>query len=287
MSNPIVELLETLKQEEMTDISNDIEEALKLIIVTVDDVIPQVKKKICEYAEKGDYEKVKALSDIPPKVELCSNYINRMLDELPEAELSNKVSKALNSVALDETQLERHFLTHKATYTKPHHFELAGKRYDLPKQKWRSFIYCLFDIMYVRNTSRFEQFKKGVMTKGNSNCTFSDIPIDNGHRISNSNIYVLFLGSANDACMYAQALLETYDIDIKQLVVYWQASKSNEDVDYDIQIGSRVYHNRLGEGIVQNITSGSKGDVASIKFGDHNADILLTDGKSEYLTLVE
>ena len=79
MSNPIVELLETLKQEGMTNISNDIEEALKLMVMTVDDVIPQVNKKIMEYIEKGDYKKVNSLSNIPSKVKLCSNYINRML----------------------------------------------------------------------------------------------------------------------------------------------------------------------------------------------------------------
>ena len=288
MSNPIVELLDTLKQEGMTDISNEIEEALKLITLTVEDVLPQVDKKIKEYTEKGEYENIQPLLEIPQKVKVCSNYINHMLEEPSASELSNKVSKALNSVALDETQLERHLLSHNATFTKPHHFELAGKRYDLPKQKWRSFIYCLFDLMYAKNSARFEQFRKGVVAKGSSECTFSDIPINKGYRISGSNIYVLFSGSANSACMYAQALLETYDIDPKQLVVYWQTSKTNEDTAYgEIQIGSRVFHSRLGEGEVQNIVSGSNGDIATIKFEDRTTDIVLNDGKSEYLTLVE
>lgn len=289
MSNPIVELLETLKQEGMTNISNDIEEALKLMVMTVDDVIPQVNKKIMEYIEKGDYKKVNSLSNIPSKVKLCSNYINRMLKEVPEETTSNKGLKALNSVTLDETQLERHFLSDVASHTKPHHFELMGKRYELQRQNWRHFIYNLFDLMYTKNSAIFEEFKKGVVAQGNSVCVFSDMPFGKGkgHYILGSNSYMYFSGDANKACTYARAILNAYNIDIKELVVYWRTLQPNENSDYGIQIGSCVYHNRLGEGIVQNITSGSKGDVASIKFGDHNADILLTDGKSDYLTLVE
>ena len=221
MNNPIHDFLTLLQTTGLSAVDEKIRDGLNAAVKAFDAVPSGVQEAVVDLMSRGEYDKAQSVLAIPAEADKCKVYIRRVLTGNVYVYDEPPVPASTVPEPIDDPSIERHALSHSNQYTKPHHFEIEGKRYDLLKQTWVYFFYTLCDVLYARDPDLFDKFANSVPSGKVSYFHVYNEPNKLAHKVFGSDDkYVSFQGDAESVRRYAQLLLSVYGLEDKT-VIYW------------------------------------------------------------------
>lgn len=194
------------------------------------------------YSKIGEYyamsRKIKRINEKISEIEKMFGIKNAQEQE-DEEELES-IQKA-NSTNYDDYRVDEsisHGLFENYTHKRPVAFSLEENKYSV--RDWKHVLRIVCEVLNQKDSKIFDSFVRDKDMQGSTRTYFAytDDRMNNGKRISGSNVYIETNHNANGICSIIANMLEKYNIPVTSMHIYLRSdytplhidNEDNEDI---------------------------------------------------------
>lgn len=176
------------------------------------------------YSKIGEYyamsRKIKKINEKISEIEKLFGVKNAQdqedEDELKTIQKANQTN--YNDYKVDESI--SHGLFENYTHKRPVAFSLDGNKYSA--RDWKQILRIVCEVLNQKDSKIFDSFVRNKDMQGSTRIYFAytDDRMNNGKRISGSNVYVETNHNANGICSIIANMLEKYNIPVSSMQIY-------------------------------------------------------------------
>lgn len=176
------------------------------------------------YSKIGEYyamsRKIKKINEKISEIEKLFGVKNAQdqedEDELKTIQKANQTN--YNDYKVDESI--SHGLFENYTHKRPVAFSLDGNKYSA--RDWKQILRIVCEVLNQKDSKMFDSFVRNKDMQGSTRIYFAytDDRMNNGKRISGSNVYVETNHNANGICSIIANMLEKYNIPVSSMQIY-------------------------------------------------------------------
>lgn len=221
------ELIEFLLREAPThakEIQSDIELLLNSIENTENAIEDMMSSIEDDYTKIGEYysmdrklkQIIKQMSELGHLFGIEDTPGNKGKEESPTTQNTNR--KNYNDCNVDQSV--SHGLFENYTHKRPIAFSLEGNKYSV--RDWKQVLRIICEVLYQKDSKIFDSFVSDKDMQGSSRIYFAytDDNMNDGRKVSGSNIYIETTHNANGTCSIIANMLERYNIPVTAMQIF-------------------------------------------------------------------
>lgn len=177
-----------------------------------------------DYAKIGEYYTMsRRLKKINEEVSDLEKMFGTKSAQDQEDEEELKSMQKGSSTNYDDYKVDEsisHGLFENYTHKRPVAFSLEGNRYSV--RDWKHVLRIVCEVLNQKDPKLFDSFVRDENMQGSTRTYFAytDDRMNNGKRISGSNVYIETNHNANGICSVIANMLEKYNIPVTSMQIY-------------------------------------------------------------------